>query len=41
MTVSDAPNCGITYDHQSDDHNNFIIQATGLWGFVEAQNSTE
>jgi hypothetical protein len=35
MTVSDAPSCGITYDHHSDysggviyDCNIFIIQAT-------------
>jgi hypothetical protein len=28
--VSDAPNCGVTYDCQSDDHNSFVIQATGL-----------
>ena len=28
--VSDAPNCGVTYDCQSDDRNSFIIQATGL-----------
>ncbi len=29
MIVSDAPNCGVSYDRQSDDHNSFIIQATG------------
>jgi hypothetical protein len=28
MIISDAPNCGITYDRQSDDRNSFIIQAT-------------
>ncbi len=28
MIVSDAPNCGITYDHHYDDRNSFIIQAT-------------
>ncbi len=28
--VSDAPNCGITYDRKSDDRNSFIIQASGL-----------
>jgi hypothetical protein len=27
--VSDAPNCGATYDRHYDDHNSFIIQATG------------
>ncbi len=27
--VSDAPNCGVTYDHHYDDRNSFIIQATG------------
>jgi hypothetical protein len=27
--VGDAPNCGVTYDHQSDDRNRFILQATG------------
>ncbi len=26
--ISDAPNCGVTYDHHYDDHNSFIIQAT-------------
>jgi hypothetical protein len=26
--VSDAPNCGITYDRHYDDRNSFIIQAT-------------
>ncbi len=29
MIVSDAPNCGITYDRHYDDRNSFIIQATG------------
>jgi hypothetical protein len=28
--VSDAPNCGITYDSHYDDRNSFIIQATGV-----------
>jgi hypothetical protein len=28
MTISDAPNCSITYDCDYDDHNGFIIQAT-------------
>ncbi len=28
MTVSDAPNCSVTYDHHHDDRNSFIIQAT-------------
>jgi hypothetical protein len=28
MIVSDAPNCGITYDRHYDDRNSFIIQAT-------------
>jgi hypothetical protein len=27
MIVSDAPNCGITYDCHYDDRNNFTIQA--------------
>ncbi len=27
-TVSDAPNCSITYDRHYDDRNSFIIQAT-------------
>jgi hypothetical protein len=30
MIVSGAPNCGVTYDRQSDHHNSFIIQATEL-----------
>ncbi len=29
MIVSDAPNCGVTYDRHNDDHNSFKIQATG------------
>ncbi len=28
--VSDAPNCGVTYNNQDDDRNSFIIQATGV-----------
>jgi hypothetical protein len=28
-TVSDDSNCSVTYDHHYDDHNSFIIQATG------------
>jgi hypothetical protein len=28
MIVSDAPNCGVTYDRHNDDHNSFITQAT-------------
>jgi CTP:phosphocholine cytidylyltransferase-like protein len=28
MTVSDAPNCGITYNHHYDNRNSFIIRAT-------------
>jgi hypothetical protein len=27
-TVSDAPNCSVTYDRHYDDRNSFIIQAT-------------
>jgi hypothetical protein len=27
MIISDAPNCGINYDHHYDDRNSFIIQA--------------
>ncbi len=30
MVVSDAPNCGVTYDHHYDNRNSFIIQATGI-----------
>jgi hypothetical protein len=26
--ISDAPNCGVTYDRHYDDRNSFIIQAT-------------
>ncbi len=29
MIISDAPNCGVTYDRHCDDRNSFIIQATG------------
>jgi hypothetical protein len=29
-SISDVPNCGITYDRHYDDHNSFIIQATGF-----------
>jgi hypothetical protein len=29
MIVSDAPNCGVTYDRHYDNHNSFIIQARG------------
>jgi hypothetical protein len=32
MIVSDAPNCGVTYDRHYDDCNSFIIQATGGHG---------
>jgi hypothetical protein len=28
--VSDAPNCGITYDRHYEYHNSFIIQPAGL-----------
>ncbi len=27
MTVSDAPNCSVTYDRHYDDRNSFILQA--------------
>jgi hypothetical protein len=37
MIVSDAPNCGVTYNHHSDDYrgviydrNMFIVQAIGI-----------
>ncbi len=30
MTVSDAPNCSITYDRHYDNRNSFITQATGV-----------
>jgi hypothetical protein len=36
MIVSDAPNCGITYDRHYDDHNSFIIQPTDWKGFPMA-----
>ncbi len=29
MIISDAPNCGVTYDRHYDDRKSFIIQATG------------
>ncbi len=29
MIVSDAPNCGVTYNRHYDDRNSVIIQATG------------
>jgi hypothetical protein len=32
--VSDAPNCGVTYDRHYDDRNSFIIQATGIVVFT-------
>jgi hypothetical protein len=28
--ISDAPNCGVTYDHHNDDRNSFITQATDV-----------
>jgi hypothetical protein len=28
MIISDAPNCGVTYDHHYDNYNSLIIQAT-------------
>jgi hypothetical protein len=31
MIVSDAPNCGVTYDHHNYDRSSFIIQATGCF----------
>ncbi len=31
--VSDAPNCGVTYNHHYDNHNSFIIQAPDLTTF--------
>jgi hypothetical protein len=31
---SDAPNCSVTYDRHYDDHNSFIIQATGVFATV-------
>jgi hypothetical protein len=27
--VSDAPNCGVTYDRHYDDRNSFILLVTG------------
>ncbi len=36
MIVSDAPNCGITYDCHYDDRNSFIIQATAYYGPVSS-----
>jgi hypothetical protein len=40
MIVSEAPNCGITYDCHYDDRNSFIIQATEL-SKVRQQNVTQ
>jgi len=34
MIVSDAPNCGVTYDWHYDDRNSFIIQATAYKEFI-------
>jgi hypothetical protein len=34
MIVSDAPNCGVTYDCHYDNHNSFIIQATGPYVII-------
>jgi hypothetical protein len=31
MIISDASNCGVTYDRHYDNHNSFIIQATGVF----------
>jgi len=30
MIISDAPNCGVTYNHHYDDRNSFIIQEQSL-----------
>ncbi len=38
--VSDAPNCGVTYDCHYDDRNSFIIQATGIYPKGEQPNGT-
>ncbi len=35
IIVSDAPNCGVTYDCHYDDRNSFIIQATGQFPNVK------
>ncbi len=37
--ISDAPNCGVTYDRHCDDRNSFIIQATGLLFTGKARSS--
>ncbi len=41
--ISDAPNCGITYDRQSDNRNSFIIQAKGantIKAFIPISNGS-
>ncbi len=38
--VSNAPNCGVTYDHLYDDRNSFIIQATGSKPVKQEVNGT-
>ncbi len=39
MIISDAPNCGVTYDCHYDDRNSLIIQATGV--FVPTQTEPD
>jgi len=37
MIVSDAPNCGVTYNRHYDNHNSFIIQATSRGVLTEVE----
>ncbi len=39
--ISDAPNCGITYNCHYDDRNSFIIQATVYPGMIGAGSLDE
>ncbi len=39
--ISDAPNCGVTYDRHYDDCNSFIIQATGSILFISHSQATK
>ncbi len=39
MTISDAPNCGVTNVRHYDDCNSFIIQATDLKLLVQGSRS--
>jgi hypothetical protein len=37
--ISDAPNCGVTYDRHFDNRNSFIIQATGVINWCQWRKS--